>query len=440
MGFFDGLRRLFGRPEKKDPIPASYYEIGFARAGGAMQRFQRANTAQWLAKYGESAYLRSPVSRLAHGVAQIPWRVYRVTKGETGLIRVAEPDHPLQKVWDDPVPYDGLMPGFSGYDWRLLGQMWLELVGDWFFAPKLGESGMPEQFIPIPPTWVKSTPSTKEPFFRVEIPGGDKPFELPSYALIWWRHINPADPYGRGLGVAGAVDDEIQQLEWMNKFNNQFFRNGAHPGQIIGIEGLDEDNEKRIREQWETKQSGFWNAWRTAFVGGKVTMVESSRTHKDLDFNESVRMKRDVCLQNWGTPPELVGIIENSNRATIQGADYVQSKNNILPALTSMQLNAARMLVPMFRDPGIVLEHENPVKETDEFKLDKVERGLTRGAITINEWRRELNIDPVPGGDVLLVPLNVAMVDPSTGKVLQIISGPKPGDSSGPMAAGQGVA
>lgn len=399
----------------------SIYDIGFSSFGAIGQRFSRKTIQQWFKKFGESAYLHGPVHRVAQDVSLVNWHLYRRLSGAVGPAgppREEVYEHPLLDLWENPVPRTDTHPGFTGSQWRYLIQLYLELAGEAFIVVT-EKAGVPMSLLPVPPHWVTGTPTSEHPYYNVVVAsGGSEP--VPAANMIWLKRLDPANPYGRGLGVAGTVDDEVSQLEWMNKFNDALFRNGAHPGAIIGVEGMTDSNEKRIREQWATKQEGFQNAWRTAFVTGKVTMHQTGRSHTDLDFNAGVRLKRDTVAQAWCVPPEILGIVENSNRATAQAADYIHQSKNTLPRLVYMDEVFNRFLVPRYRDRSLVLCYDNPVRETEEFRLEKADRGLAGGAITINEWRREMGYDPWPSpqGDAFYRPLNVEAVNSKTGEVL----------------------
>lgn len=399
----------------------SIYDIGFSSFGSWGSRVARKTVQQWFRKFGESAYLHGPVHRVAQDVSLVKWHLYRRTAGPVGPAgppREEVYDHPLLELWDNPVPQTSSHPGFTGSQWRYLVQLYLELAGEAFLVV-VEEQGNPSALLPIPPHWVTGIPTKEEPFYTIVVPGtGAQP--VPSGQVIWLKRLDPANPYGRGLGVAGTVDDEVSQLEWMNKFNDNLFRNGAHPGAIVGVEGLDPKNADRIREQWAEKQEGFANAWRTAFIGGKVTMHQTGRSHMDLDFNEGVRLKRDTVAQAWCVPPEILGIVENSNRATAQAADFIHQSKNTLPRLVYLDEVFNRFLVPRYRERALILCYENPVRETEEFRLEKADRGLAGGAITVNEWRKEMGWDPWPEpmGSAFYRPLNVEAVNSLTGEVL----------------------
>jgi hypothetical protein len=66
-------------------------------------------------------------------------------------------------------------------------------------------------------------------------------------------------------------------------------------------------------------------------------------------------------------PPEILGIIENSNRATIDAADYLFSKWVIVPRLEAWRLDYQRLLVPEY-DERLILDYESPIQHDTAFR------------------------------------------------------------------------
>lgn len=52
------------------------------------------------------------------------------------------------------------------------------------------------------------------------------------------RQLNPLDPYGRGLGDAEPVADEIETDEYMAKWAKKFFFNDATPPVLMSAPGI----------------------------------------------------------------------------------------------------------------------------------------------------------------------------------------------------------
>lgn len=421
------LARLGSFFRQKTPNFANLYDLGFGKAGGLS--FRRSNPTEMLRKYGESSILRSPVDRICNDVAMVKWHLYRedigaAVTGPSGPPRTEVHQHDLLTLWNQPCPM------MTGFQFRKLIQTWLECgSGE---APLLIERRpgtlKPDALWPLQASQVTKLPTVDQPWFEFSLNG--VPTWAPAGEVIWLNSLDPLFPYGRGLPISASVDDQIQQSEWANKFNNQFFRQGGHPGMVISTEGpLSESKEKALEAKWQADYGGFWNSFKAAFLsGGKVQVHQLGANHKDLDFISGKKQLRDETRQAFNVPGELVGVSENSNRATAQAADYIHQRGNTAPRITYLEEAWNLWLVPLYGDPTLRLRAENSVRETEEFRLDKADRGLQGGALTVDEWRREQGYDPLPGGhgNVRYVPLNTVAVSAETGQPVQITGGETP--------------
>lgn len=367
------------------------FDLGFL---GSMGSFGR--SSNWLKIYGREAKLQSVARRVCYDVAMVKWHVYREMAGPAGpngpqKARVF--GHPLEKLWRKPCPH------LVGFQFRYLVQLYLELDGECFIViERPPGQRAPKALWVIPKGWLMKRPTPSDPTWGVTI--GSAYHTLPAGEVIWLHDPDPESPYSAGLGVARSVDDQVQQAEWMAKFNNQFFRNGGHPGAVIGLEGVDLSQAAQIKAAYEEKYTGFWSAFKTAWLSapknGQIKVHKLGASHKDMDFVEGSKASRDDILQAWNMPRFSVGISEDVNRASAQASDYTKSKNVVLPRVTYLEEAWDAWLVPLYRDASLKLIPEPVVRETEEFRLQKSSEGLLNKALTVNEWRRENGFDPRP--------------------------------------------
>jgi hypothetical protein len=115
---------------------------------------------------------------------------------------------------------------------------------------------------------------------------------------------------------------------------------------------------------------------------------------------------RDTVIQTEGVPPELHGIIENSNRSTIDSADYLFSRWVLVPRLEFLRATMQERLVPDF-DERLILDYCSPVQEDKEFNL-KVATAAPWSTM-VDEWRalREEESLPNDQGKVFMVPFGL---------------------------------
>lgn len=358
-----------------------------------------------LQEFGKNTQLQSPVDRLATDISGVFWRVIKLDAqapdDETRAVDVTRTTE-LGRLLRNPAEH------FSWQGLMYILSVYFELVGEAFLMLK-EPSGPVSELIPIPPTWVQTRPTAGNPFYRIVMYNREEalPIEVPEQQVLWFRKPNPQDPWC-GLGKAFAIDTELAQYHEANKFNRAVFVNGAFPGTMISIKGLGPTEQKRFQADFESRFGGWNNNGKPMVVGADVSVQDMSKSQRDMDFVSLLKFIRDTSGQNWNIPPELLGIVENSNRASIESAMYIHAMNNLEPRLRMWRAEFNRKLVPRFNDPSLELTYISPVRETAEFVLAQANEGLTRGALTINEWRKRNGFPETDGGDVRLVPSNTA--------------------------------
>lgn len=378
------------------------------------------NAQGWLSAFRTCTQLRAPVNRIAEDVAAVPFWLKRRIPGQIGLngkvpaTIVHESNANAVEAWILQLLRQP-NPRMTGTRFRWLVTVYLETVG---YAPILIEwetvrlNGQkirfPKALKPIAPHRLLSIPTQGKPFFRVAGARGQG-VDYPAGDVIWLNVIDVLDPYGLGCGAAAAVDDEVSQITYAGIWNNNFYRQGAHPGTVVALDGVSPESKKMIQAEWESKYTGIHNAWRTLFVDGKVSAQNLSPSHKEQDFTATQQHLGDRLRFNWNMPPELLGDVRNSNRATIQGATQVHQQGNLAPRVLFWQEHLNAYLMPLFGDPDLFLEWANPVQSTEELQHQALTDGYQIGTVTRDQWLMGHQMDPLgePWGNMLNVPLNM---------------------------------
>lgn len=265
--------------------------------------------------------------------------------------------------------------------------LYLDIIGEAFWALERNPLGMPIEIWPTPPWWVKKTPSKQTETYTIEVQGGRK--DIPEHDMLWFRNPDPENPYGRGTGVAEALGDEIDTDEYCAKYTKSFFWNNAIPSAIVSLEGVKEDGVKAAEQKWNNKFRGLWNANRAAFTNAKISMQKLENTFKDQQVIQLREHERDIIQQVFGVPPEIIGHVANSNRATIDSAIYIMALFVLVPRLERVRDVIQQKLAPQF-DERIIVGYESPVPGDREFWLRVAT--ANRGAMTRAEWRDAMQL------------------------------------------------
>lgn len=410
---------------------------------GATALAPRKGTKELLEAYETMPWVRSIMGRISWSVSSVPWCLHVATdppaegyaapraKRNRALQRSMDPlhrmrmykdlrnDQSLKEITEHPALelLENGNPAFPGQTCFQLTQQHLDLAGEclWLLdrsaipmGGKQGAPGMPTAYWPVPPTWITHFPSPERSTFLVSTPRGGR--EVPAEDAIWFKHPRPGDPYDRGSGVFGALGDELETDEYAAKHLKAWFRNRARPDVLITAEGLRKEEVDRLEDGWLKKLSGAQGVNKPHFLNRKVQVDILSQSFQEMQMSQLRRDERDIIIHTIGMPPEILGIIENSNRSTIDAADYLFSKYVLVNRLEFIRIMLQIHLIEKY-DPRLILDYISPVMEDSEFKL-KVRSARPEGW-NVDEWREFGGSAPLGGtaGKLHIVPFSTTAVE-----------------------------
>lgn len=425
----------------KGVAPSVGQDGAFGIMGGVMAN--RSNppprqTEDLLVAYRRLPWLRSIVSRIGFSIAATPWSLMvetrggRVTRAVTlreiqkmGLeirsgsaIRRATYDvraklqerrrrsGELVEIMDHPLLdlLDSFNPMMTGLAAMKLTENWMDLVGEAFWLKERGVLGTPERLWPISPAWVRNTPTPDQPFFELQFQGWFA--KVPVGDIVWFCDNDPHRPYNRGVGTAMALGDELETDEYAAKHTKREFFNNGVPELLVTADGLGNEETARLERDWKQKNRGFFKALQVYFLNRKVDVKQLGQSFRSLQLIELRKWERDMVIQVFGVPPEILGIVNESKRATIDAADYLYSRWVLVPRLELIRCVIQERLVSEF-DERLILDYESPVKEDEERQLKAIQ--VAPWASSIDEIRHVQGWEPLPDGrgEVHMMPNNM---------------------------------
>lgn len=394
----------------------------------------RLGAKEMLLAYSRLPWLRAFTQKIADDMASLAWQAFKTTDASerpqrdlvlqrtashasrAALMRRKAAQGRLTELPNYPL-LDLLSRGnnwFPGMVSMQLTSLHLELVGEMAWLLESNTLGMPTGFTPIPPTWVTELPMQNgEGNYLISGPMGS--WEVPEKDVLWAYHPDPSNPFRRGVGIAQVLGDELETDEYAAKHTKDWFRNRAIPPVLISGLGVGLPELQRLEEKWLAKYQRRGAGWLPQFLGKDVTVHQLSQTFEQQQLGPLRERERDTIRQVWGIPPEVVGIVENSNRATIDAADYIYNSRVIAPRAEFLRAVIQERLAPRY-DDRVLIDYISPVAEDREFVL-KV-RQASPYASTVDEWRQFGGLDPLPGntGRVHMIPFSVVPTDLSAGE------------------------
>lgn len=384
----------------------------------------RRGTASALVAYSTMPWLHAIANKVGNSISMVQWELYRVGKADEKpkfhrKLFTAKSTHrkrmmvDLQKAGElkeiETHPFLDLLDfgsdQFNGIQLIKLTQIYLDTVGECFWLKQRDAKGMPIGLWPIPPHWVIDFPTLQNPWYKIQFRNFTG--EIPVTEMVYFGHPDPLNPYDRGVGTAKALADELETDEFAAQFTRSFFQNRARPDIIISGKGLSKEETRRLEVAWLQKHQGFFKAFKPAFISAEIDVKELGGNMKQTATKELREFERDTILQVYGAPPELFGVIENSNRATIDAADFLFAKHLMVPRLELIRSVLQEQLIPDF-DERIILDYETPVEEDKEYHLNAAK--AAPWALTIDEWREMMCREELPdgAGKMHMVPFNMA--------------------------------
>lgn len=393
---------------------------------------------QYLDTYNQMPWARAPVSRIATAVSNLHWRLYYEVgnqKDELGRRRAIR-SYKFQRMAnlqrksalrdaidvgkveevETHILLDALHAGnsmLSGQAVWKVSQAHMNLVGETFWMKERNALGGATAFWPLPAYWILDTPTPLNPFFRVSFRAWQG--FIPESEIVWFKDPDPVNPYGRGTGIAQALGDELETDEYAARFIKQFFFNDATPKFMVFPKGeannMGEEQAKGLERRWMNDHQGFWRMGKARFMNREVGIHEFSQNFQHLQMNELRKHSRDTSLQVYGINPEITGVIENSNRATIDGASYFFQKFVVEPWAEFWRSEMQQKLIADY-DARLILDYDSPVQEDREFTLKSYQ--ANKGTITVDEWRKIQGLPPFgseKGGDLRFMAVNETLED-----------------------------
>ena len=407
------ISKLFPRKVKQPS-----FSYGF-NASGAIP--PNRTTEDFLRAYGEIGWLYAVVFRIALGCGEVKWRLYN---GSDRSERTQVEKHPVLNLLDQINPFQ------TSNEFIELHTVYQDLVGECFWVLNYNALGEPaEIWIPYPNKM--SIVPDKNKFVKGYIYGyGAEAIPFDTNEVIHFKYPNPLNQY-RGFGPAQSIGIDLDAELYSGQWNRNFFYNSARPDGVIQFDyNLSDEQFEKLKKQWSEKYKGVSKAHQVALLEGGGKFLQIQNTVKDMDFSQLKRLNRDMILGVYGMPQSVMGISENVNKANAEAGDYTFARWIVKPRLDRIRNKLNEQLIPKFRRAeNLELDYEEVVPETIEQKMLLAESGIRAGYLTINEARKLRGLDPLPNGDVLLVPLNL-IPTPVSGKVTPVAA-PAPAGKGG---------
>ena len=341
---------------------------------------------------------------LSESIASMPLIVYE--RLERGKRRATE-------HWLYPLLHDAPNPVMTRYEWMTTVVGHLAAWGNHYSEIQINGAGRPVALWPLRPDRMIVGGSPVEGLTYTYHAGG-QPIPLPAARVL---HL-------RGLGNDGVMGYSVLKLARESvglglatqEFGARWFGNGARPAVVLQHPGQLGDEAYTIcRSPGTMQHQGLSNSHRVAILEEGMTVETIGIPPDDSQFLETRKFQRSEIAAVFRVPPHMIGDLERATFSNIehQGLEFVTY--TLGPWLSCIEQRLGlTMLSPAER---MVLFAEFLVagllRGDMKSRYDAYAVGRNWGWFSANDVRELENMNPVDGGDMYLVPLN--MVDAAAG-------------------------
>lgn len=339
------------------------------------------------------------VTILSGTVASLPLLLYR----RRGDSRERAEDHPLWRLLHDaPNP---LMTSFS---WRERMMVHLLLWGNSFDEVVRDRAGRVVALWPLMPWQVTVRPDGESGVsYEVRDKAGSR---VLSRAEV--LHI-------AGLGFDGVVGRSVIAVARESlglglaaqEYGARFFGSGAHLSGVLEYPGvLSDDARRRLREEWTQAYSGVSRAHRVAILEEGLKFSPISIPPDDAQFLQTREFQIEEIARWFNLPPHMLKDLRRGTYANVEHQAIEFLRYSLLPWLRRIESQIGLQLLD---GTDLYAEHliEGLLRGDTESRYRAYAIARQWGWLSANDVRRLENLDPVPGGDAYLVPLNMVPVD-----------------------------
>lgn len=349
----------------------------------------------FLNAYDISLYANKAITKRADKVGDIE---FILKKGDTVI-----ENHQILDLLKKP------NSAFTGAEFWKLYQKYMDIFGEVYLV-KDSESRMGGQKRINELKLLR--PDLCNPFFnketgellRVELKTGDGDRTYQADEIIYARNPDPTAPL-RGESLLKAGIRQIETSTQIDEYHSKVLENG---GRVEGIFNFKSDrlNKTQLDEMKDAYQEQYGNAKKSGlplFLGGDAQYTRLGLDPAELAYLETKQVNLDDIVYLTGVPKAVLGITSGETFANADAAIRIFLRETIKPLLIQLTTKLNEDLV----DEGLELGFVDPTPEDKEEKRKELETADKINAMTINEKREAIGLDPIEGGDVILTPMNL---------------------------------
>ena len=217
-----------------------------------------------------------------------------------------------------------------------------------------------------------------------------------------------------GQSVISAMRQAISMGMTLENYAANFFEGGAFPAGVLEYEGgLDAAAKENLRTSWERLFGGRNRGKKTAVLEAGVKWKGMGIPQQDAQFLETRRFQVEEIARAFRVPPHMIADLSRSTNNNIEQQSQEFVTYCLTPWLTRWEQSIARDLIDDAERETVFVEFllDALLRGDTTTRYSAYSVGVQNGFLTRNEVRLRENLNPVDGGNELLVPVNMIPAD-----------------------------
>lgn len=202
-------------------------------------------------------------------------------------------------------------------------------------------------------------------------------------------------------------------------FGARYFGAGTHPGLVVSHpQALSPEASTNLRESLNAVYSGLSNSHRLMLLEEGMKVERIGFPPKDSQFLEGRQFSIQEICRWYNVPPHKLKDLTRSSFSNIESEQASFYSETILPTLVDIEQSYdMQLLTDTDRDLSgrgrLYLKHnvKGLLRADTTARAQFYQVMLDRGVFSINDVRELEDMEPVQGGDVHLVPLNMTTLE-----------------------------
>lgn len=208
-----------------------------------------------------------------------------------------------------------------------------------------------------------------------------------------------------GIGILAFAGPSFELSDSLTTAAEDHFSSGCGISGILKFHGaVPEKSKAEIRSQWAQIHGTGAPGSGLAIASADCDFIPVQQDPNSSQMLESRKFSIEEISRFFGINPILLGYMDAGAWSNIEEISIQFVQYTLLPIVNMIESELTRKLLPDVYDMHFDLDEHVLLKANKQAQASYLNTLTQGGIMTINEARRMLDLNPVDGGDKLLIP------------------------------------